>query len=72
MPSALMHGGGVSSGVEAMQTMVDHMKTALEEAPANLSIVQHRAQTYANKLQRDGKYEVGNEVVLTTRHLPIN
>ena len=33
-----MHGGGVSSGVEAVQTMVDRMKTALEEAQANLSI----------------------------------
>ena len=32
VPSTLMHGRGVSSGVEAMQTMVDRMKTALEEA----------------------------------------
>ena len=32
VPSALMHGGGVSSGVEAVQTMVDRMKIALEEA----------------------------------------
>ena len=43
VPSALMHGGGVSSGVEAVQTMVDRMKTALEEAQANLSVMQHRA-----------------------------
>ena len=41
VPSALTYGGGVSSGVEAVQTMVDRMKTALEEAQANLSIVQH-------------------------------
>ena len=66
LPSAHMHGGGVSSGVEAVQTMVDHMKTALEEAQANLSITQCRAQTYANKFRRDEKYEVGDEVVLTT------
>ena len=32
VPLALMHGGGVSSGVEAVQTMVDSMKTALKEA----------------------------------------
>ena len=70
--SALMHGGVVSSGVEAMQTMVDRMKTTLEEAQANLSIVQHKAQTYANKSQRDEKYKVGDEVVLTTRHLPVS
>ena len=49
VPSTLMHGGGVSSGVEAVQTMVDRMKIALEEAQTNLSVTQHRAQTYANK-----------------------
>ena len=32
VPSVFMHGGGVSSQVEAVQTMVDRMKTALEEA----------------------------------------
>ena len=32
VPSVLMHGGGVSSKCEAVQTMVDRMKTALEEA----------------------------------------
>ena len=40
VPSALMHGGGVSSGVGAVQTMVDHMKTTLEEVQANLSVTQ--------------------------------
>ena len=70
--STLMHGGSVSSGVEAVQTMVDHMKTALEEAQANLSVTQHRAQNYANKSRGVEKYEVGNEVVLTTRHLPVS
>ena len=30
VPSVFMHGGGVSSQVEAMQTMVDRMKTALD------------------------------------------
>ena len=38
VPSVFMHGGGVSSHVEAVQTMVDQMKTALEEAQANLTI----------------------------------
>ena len=44
VPSALMYGGCVSSGVEAVQTMVDRMKIALEEAQANLSVAQHKAQ----------------------------
>ena len=38
VPSILLHGRDVSSHVGAMQTMVDRMKTALEEAQANLSI----------------------------------
>ena len=32
VPSILLHGRDVSSHVEAVQTMVDWMKTALEEA----------------------------------------
>ena len=39
VPSPLVHGGVVSSHVEAMQTMVDAMKAALEEDQTNISIV---------------------------------
>ena len=46
--------------------MVDRMKTALEEAQANLSVTQQRAQAYANKSRRDEQYKVGDEVVVTT------
>ena len=45
VPSVLMHGGGVSSKIEAVQTMVDRMKTALEEAQANLTVAQSRAKS---------------------------
>ena len=38
VPSVFMHSGGVSSQVEALHTMVDRMKTALEEAQANLTV----------------------------------
>ena len=44
VPSVLMHGGGVSSKIEAVQTMVDWMKTALEEAQANPTIAQSWAK----------------------------
>ena len=67
-----MHGGGVSSRVKAVQTMVDRMKTALEEAQANLSVAQQRAQAYANQSRHEKTYKVGDEVVLTTRHLPVS
>ena len=40
----VMHDGGVLSQVEAVQTMVDRMKTALEEAKANLTIAQSWAK----------------------------
>ena len=38
VPSILLHVRDVLSHVEAVQAMVDQMKTALEEAQANLSI----------------------------------
>ena len=49
VPLVLMHGGGGSSRVEAVQVMVDRMKTALEEACINLTVAQNRAKAYANK-----------------------
>ena len=72
VPSILLHGRDVSSHVEAVQTMVDGMKIALEEAQANLSVAANRAKPYADASRREEKYEVGNEVVLTTRHLHVN
>ena len=68
----LLHGRDGSSHVEAVQTMVDRMKTALEEAQANLSVADNQAKTYANAVQREEKYDVGDEVGLATRHLWIN
>ena len=58
VPSILPHGRDVSSHVEAVQTMVDQMKTALEEAQANLSVAANRAKAYADASRREEKYEV--------------
>ena len=66
VPSVFMHDGGVSSQVEAVQTMVDRMKTALEEAKANLIIAQSRAKSQVDRSRRDETFEVGDEVVLST------
>ena len=70
--SILLHGRDVSSHVEAVRTMVDRMKIALEKAQANLSVVANRAKAHADASRRDEKYGVGDEVVLATRHLCIN
>ena len=67
-----MYGGGVSSQVEAVQMMVDRMKTALEEAQANLTVAQSRAKSQVDRSRHDEKFEVGNEVVLSTRHIRVN
>ena len=72
VPSVFMHGGGVSSQVEAVQMMVDRMKTALEEAEANLTVTQSRAKSQVDRLQHDEKFEVGDEVVLSTSHISVN
>ena len=67
-----MHGGGVSSQVEVVQKMVGRVKTALEEAQANLTIAQSRAKSLVDPSRRDEKFEVGDEVVLSTRHISVN
>ena len=72
VPSILLHGGDVSSHLEAVQTMVDRMKTALEEAQANLSVAEYWAKAYANASQWSETFQVGDEVVLKMRHLCIN
>ena len=72
VPSVFMHGRGVSSQVEAVQTMVDQMKTTLEEAQANLTVAQSRAKPQVDRSRRDKTFEVGNEVVLSTRHINVN
>ena len=72
VPSVFMHGGGVLSQVEAVQMMVDRMKTALEEAQANLTITQSRAKSQVDRSRHDEKFEVGDEVVLSTRHISVN
>ena len=55
VPSILLHRGDASSRVEAVQTMVDRMKTALEEAQANLSVAANWAKAYADVLPREEK-----------------
>ena len=64
VPSVIMHSGGVSSKIEAMQTMVDRMKTTLEEAQANPTIAQSRAKSQVNCSRCNEAYVVGDEVVL--------
>ena len=64
--------GDVSSYVESVQVIVDLMMTALEEAQANLFITANRAKAYADASQRAETFDVGDEVVLATRHFCIN
>ena len=45
VPLVFMHGGGMSGQLEVVQTIVDRMKTALEEAQANLRVTQRRAKS---------------------------
>ena len=71
-PSVLMHGGGVSSKIEAVQTMVDRMKTTLEEAQANLTVAQSQVKSQVDRLRRNEMIEVGDEVVLSTCNIRVN
>ena len=71
LPTSILH-RGESSTVDAVQEMVTRMKTALAEAQANLTLAQNRARQYANRSRRDEQFEVGQEVVLSTRNLRVD
>ena len=72
VPSVFMRGEGVSSQVEVVQTMVAQMKTALEESQANLTVAQSQAKSHVDRSRRNEKFEVGNEVILSTHHISVN
>ena len=67
-----MDGRGVSSHIEAVQTMVDQMKTALEETQANLTVAQSRGKSQVDRSRRDEQFEVGNELVLSAHNICVN
>ena len=70
--SVFIHGRSVWSHMEVVQTMVDQMKTALEEAQANLTVVQSWAKSQVGCLRCDVTFEVGDEVVLSTHNISVN
>ena len=72
VPSIFMHGSGVLSEIEAVQMMVDQMKTALEEAQANLTVVQSWAKSQVGCSRCDVTFEVGDEVVLPMHNIRMN
>ena len=71
VPSTFLNKGAGSrdSRMEAIQEMVDRMKTALEDAQQNLATAQQRIKTYVDRSRRDETFRVGTEVVLNTRNL---
>ena len=72
VPSVFMDGRGVSSHIKAVQTMVDQMETALEEAQANLTVAQSQAKSEVDRLRGNETFEVDDEVVLSTRNISMN
>ena len=61
VPSILLHGRDASSHGEAVQAMVDWMRTALEEAQANLSVIANQAKAYADASRWAEMFEVGDD-----------
>ena len=72
VPLVLMHSGDVSSKIEVVQTMIDRMKTILEETQANLTVAQSQAKSRVDHLRRDETFEVGDEVVLSKCNIHVN
>ena len=72
VPSVLMHSRGVSRKIEVVRTMVDRTKTALEEAQGNLIVVQSRAKSQVDCSRRNGTFEVGDEMILSTCNIRLH
>ena len=69
LPTSLMTGGMPKTMNEAVQVTLERMKTALAEAQTNLALAQKRMATAVNRSRRSVEYKVGDEVVLTTKHI---
>ena len=63
---------GCVEQIEVVRTMIDWMKTTLEEAQANLTIAQSRAKSHVDRSRHDETFEVGNEVALSTHNIRVN
>ena len=72
VPLVFMHSGVMSGQLEVVQTMVDRMKTALDEVQANLRVTQRRAKSQVDCLRRDEKFELGDEAGLSTCNISMN
>ena len=69
LPTSLMTGGLPKTTNEAVQVTLERMKTALAEAQTNLALAQKRMAMAVNRSCRSVEYNVGDEVVLTTKHI---
>ena len=72
VPIVFMHSRGVSRQIKAMKTMVDQMKTTLEETQANLTVGQSWTKSQVVRSRHNEKFEVGEEVVHSTRNISMN
>ena len=62
--SVLLHGGAVSGQIKGKQIIVDWIKSAQEEAQANLTIAQSRAKYQMERSTQDKILKIGDSVFL--------
>ena len=72
VPSIFTHGGGVLSQLEAVQIIVDRMKTALEEAQADLIVAKILAKSQVEDSRYDERFEIRDEVILSIHNISVN
>ena len=68
VPTTLMSGTS-SATTQTVTETLDRMKEALVDAQTNLTAAQQRMKQQADKSRRSEEFVVGDEVVLTTKHL---
>ena len=69
LPTSLMMGGFPKTTNEAVQITLERMKMALAKTQTNLALAQKRMAMAVNCSRRSVEFNVGEEVVLTTKHI---
>ena len=64
-----MTGGLCKTTNEVVQVTLKRMKTALAKAQTNLALAQQRMAMAVNRSYWSVEYNVGDKVVLTTKHI---
>ncbi len=72
MPHALAAPGSRTNRVEATEQFIEQQQRLLTAAKQRILEAQKQQAKYANKKRRDDKFEIGDRVLLSTKHIMLD